>query len=46
MNFEAYFGLAYLFNISNEKDKACDVINKAILMGSQIATELKDSFCQ
>ena len=46
MNFEAYFGLAYLFNISNEKDKACDVINNAILMGSQIANELKESFCQ
>ena len=46
MNFDAYFGLAYLFNILKEKDKACDVINNAILMGSQIATELKESFCQ
>ncbi len=45
-NFEAYFGLAYLYTILKEKDKACNVINKAILMGSQIATELKDSFCQ
>jgi hypothetical protein len=45
-DYYSHIHLIIVDNILKDKDKACDVINKAILMGSQIATELKDSFCQ
>ncbi|MCC6370043.1 MAG: tetratricopeptide repeat protein [Bacteroidia bacterium] len=45
-NYDAYFGLAFIYQTLKESTKACETINKAILAGSQIAEEVKDSFCR
>jgi tetratricopeptide (TPR) repeat protein len=44
-NFDAYFGLAFIYQTRKENTKACEVISKAIAEGSQIAEELKANFC-
>lgn len=44
-NYDSYFGLAFIYQMQNEPGKACDMINNAISSGSQIAEELKLSFC-
>ncbi len=45
-NYDAYMGLAYIYQNLKENDKACDVVNKAISAGSQIAVEVKENFCR
>ena len=45
-NYDAYHGLAYVYQNLHETQKACQVINKAIKEGSQIAEELKEIFCK
>ncbi len=45
-NYDAYYGLAFIYQLQKETTKACDVINRAIHEGSQIAEELKNNFCQ
>lgn len=45
-NYDAYMGLIYIYQNQKENDKACETINKAIAAGSQIAEELKESFCK
>lgn len=44
--YDAYFGLAYIYKNLKENDKACETIQKAISAGSQIAEELKETFCR
>lgn len=44
--YDAYFGLAYIYQLQKLPAKACETINVAIQEGSQIAEELKDSFCR
>jgi Tfp pilus assembly protein PilF len=45
-NYDAYFGIAYIFKNQKEYGKACETINRAIQAGSQIAVELKENFCR
>lgn len=44
-NYDAYLGLAYVYQNQKETLKACETIQSAILAGSQIAEDVKDSFC-
>jgi hypothetical protein len=46
MNFDAYFDLASICRNQKENAKSCEVINKAIVFGSQIAEELNQMFCK
>lgn len=43
--FDAYLGLAFSYRQLNEKEKACETINEAIAAGSQVAAELKGTYC-
>lgn len=45
-NYDAYMGLAYVYKNLKDDSKACEVINKAISAGSQIADEVKINFCR
>jgi tetratricopeptide (TPR) repeat protein len=45
-NYDAYLGLAYIYQSMKVSEKSCEVINRAIQAGSQIAEELKDNFCR
>ncbi len=45
-NYDAYLGLAHVYQKQKNKEKSCETINKAIAAGSQIAEELKDNFCR
>lgn len=45
-NYDAYLGLANVCKNQNEHTKACEAISRAINEGSQIASELKDTFCK
>lgn len=45
-NFDAYLGLAFIYQVQHEGTKACEIINKAIGAGSQIAEEIKEGFCR
>jgi tetratricopeptide (TPR) repeat protein len=44
-NFDGYLGLAFSYRQLGEKEKACDAIERAIGAGSQIAGELKETYC-
>ena len=44
-NYDAYLGMAYIYKNRKENTMACEVINKAMKAGSQIAEELKAGFC-
>lgn len=46
MNFDAYFDVARIYRNQKENAKSCEVINKAIVFGSQIAEELNQMFCK
>jgi tetratricopeptide (TPR) repeat protein len=45
-NYDAYMGLAFTHQVQNNNAKACEVINKAIVAGSQIAEDLKVNYCR
>lgn len=45
-NFDAYMGLAYVYKNLKDNSKACEVVNKAIAAGSQIADEIRGNFCK
>lgn len=45
-NYDAYIGLAYIYRGLKSNEKSCEVINRAIVAGSQIAEEVKDNFCK
>jgi len=45
-NYDAYYGLAFVYQTQKETTKACEVINRAINQGSQIAEELRNNFCR
>ncbi|MBA3663563.1 MAG: tetratricopeptide repeat protein [Bacteroidetes bacterium] len=45
-NYDAYIGLAYIYQGLKSNAKSCEIINNAIKAGSQIAEEVKDNFCR
>jgi len=45
-NYDAYLGLAYIYHGLKTNTKSCEVINRAIQAGSQIAEEVRDNFCR
>lgn len=45
-NYDAYLGLAYIYQGQKSNVKSCEIINDAIRAGSQIAEEVKDNFCK
>lgn len=45
-NFEAYIDLAYIYRKQKENVKCCELLNNAIMAGSQMAEELKEMFCK
>ena len=45
-NYDAYLGLAYIYQGLKSNTKSCEIINDAIKAGSQIAEEVKDNFCR
>jgi tetratricopeptide (TPR) repeat protein len=44
--YDAYLGLAYIYQGLKTNEKSCEVINRAIQAGSQIAVDVKDNFCK
>jgi tetratricopeptide (TPR) repeat protein len=46
LNYDAYLGLAYIYQGQKTNDKSCEVIQRAIQAGSQIAVDVKDNFCK
>lgn len=45
-NYDAYFGLAFIYQNQKDNSKACETIGRAIHAGSQIAEELKENYCK
>lgn len=45
-NYDAYLGLAYSYQQLGNPIKACEVLTKAIIEGSQVAAEIKEIFCK
>jgi tetratricopeptide (TPR) repeat protein len=45
-HYDAYLGLAYIYQNQKNNEKACEIIGKAVNAGSQIAEELKENFCR
>jgi tetratricopeptide (TPR) repeat protein len=44
--YDAYLGLAHTYQLQKNDEKACEVLGRAIAAGSQIAEEIKDSYCR
>jgi tetratricopeptide (TPR) repeat protein len=45
-NYDAYLGLAHIYQLQKDPVKACEMINTAIAEGSQIAEDLKSNYCK
>jgi tetratricopeptide (TPR) repeat protein len=45
-NYDAYFGLAWCLQMQGQKEKACQTIERAIEAGSQVASEMRETFCR
>jgi tetratricopeptide (TPR) repeat protein len=45
-NFDAYIDLAYIYHKQKDDARSCAVINDAIKSGSQMAEEIKQTFCK
>jgi tetratricopeptide (TPR) repeat protein len=45
-NFDAYLGLAFVYQNMKEITKACEVVSRAISAGSQIAEDVKSNYCK
>ena len=44
--YDAYLGIAHIHQLEKNDEKACEALSRAIAAGSQIAAEIKDSYCR
>jgi len=45
-NFDAYLGIAHCYLLQKNTVKACEFVEKAIAAGSQMAEDVKESYCR
>jgi tetratricopeptide (TPR) repeat protein len=45
-NYDAYLGMAHIYQVKKETEKACEVLSKAVAAGSQIAEDVRENFCK
>jgi hypothetical protein len=43
--FDAYFGIANCYRLQKNNDKACEAIDRAEAAGSQVAGDLRQTYC-